>query len=686
MNEVKHLQKVILRVSKNSNKYFTDPVVTCDPKDMGNIRFMSGVYLIFILAIFLILFFEILIYQRIDVDTELLLIDFIAIVVMLFLYILTRFGYYKASTTAFIIFTAFTAFYADQYGYAILFYLPMVVLISVFVFPLRITLSVYLLILAVLVIFLTTKESYGITESISTVIYNTFMGGVIIIYSVHLKNLEYSRTKELKKAQERFKGLAENTSAAIVIHRDSTIIYANRATKDLFGFKDDQVRYKDMTQLFDYKSKDEQGRHLLHTTGNDSWGKVHKGHIDVGGEVLSVTTILDETEMKEYEMKLLESRDEAERSRDVKEQFLANVSHEIRTPLNGVIGLARLLEETDLTEEQEEYVKGINYSSSHLGEVINDILDLSKVNSGKLRIRNRDFSLKYLIEEVESYFQNQLKEKDIKLLFQIENKLPHNAVGDATRIRQILFNIIGNSIKFTDHGEIKLNIKFDHINPNEIILQIKISDTGIGISESDLPTIFESFERASSNREGTGLGLSISKKLLELMNGSIEVESEVGLGTIFYINLPLKIKDINSDTESVNIGPIKQKCPKILLVEDDRFNQLVTSKLLEKHGYEVDLALNGTEGIQKSNLSKYCAILMDLHLPDIPGVDVAKEIRTQSTLNSNTPIIAFSANHSEIELRRSIEAGMNDFVSKPFDANHLLETISKYLPKKPSTL
>lgn len=399
---------------------------------------------------------------------------------------------------------------------------------------------------------------------------------------------------------------------------------------------------------------------------------------------------LDDT-IRQKEIAEIE-REKAEQSEKFKQQFLANMSHEIRTPMNSVIGLTNLLIKSKLDAQQAKYLNVIKKSSENLLVIINDILDLSKIEAGKMEFEKIPFSIEESLDTVYHTMVFKADEKNLELESTIEPGVPDVIIGDPVRLNQILINLCGNAIKFTEKGKVRIQVKELSRLENLSIIEFSVSDSGIGIPESQLNKIFESFSQASSETTrkfgGTGLGLTISKQLVELQKGSIYVQSEVGKGTTFSFKIPYEtgnlsdFKESKSGTEHVKGEDLKGL--RILLVEDNLFNQMVAVDTLNDliENLTIDVAEHGLIALEKLKSNEYDVILMDIQMPEMDGFETSRRIRSDfGPPAKSTPIMAMTANVTQEEVEKCFESGMTAHISKPFDPQELLNKLGKLVLK-----
>ncbi|HTA63327.1 MAG TPA: response regulator [Bacteroidia bacterium] len=389
--------------------------------------------------------------------------------------------------------------------------------------------------------------------------------------------------------------------------------------------------------------------------------------------------------------KLIIATEAAEQSKKVKEQFLASMSHEIRTPLNAIIGFQALLKETPLNEEQKEYIESIDFAGKNLLVIVNDILDISKIEAGKLTLSKDNLNIEHELSAIVELIKLKAKEKNIEVTLNHDVTIPKWVVGDVARFNQIILNLLGNAIKFTEKGYVKVRSRLLRSEHNTICCEFEITDTGIGIPKNKQKEIFERFSQASSDTSrkygGTGLGLTIVKHLLKLQGGDVLVQSEEGKGSVFTVHLnfdkstsnviepgQFELNTLNEITDGKKLN--------ILLAEDTLLNQRLVKKIVEKWGFNLTIANNGIEAIALHKKNKYDIILMDIQMPEMDGYTTTQEIRAlEGEEKKSIPIIALTAHASQDEAEKCIKLGMNTYISKPFDAmllkNIILQLTSK---------
>jgi len=436
-------------------------------------------------------------------------------------------------------------------------------------------------------------------------------------------------------------------------------------------------------------------------------GSVYKD--DRGNVVGAVVVARDITEQKRIEKELIEAKVFAELATEIaeeakskaesatviaedavkaKQQFLSNMSHEIRTPMNAIIGFTKVVLKTDLTAKQKEYLTAIKMSGDALIVLINDILDLAKVDAGKMTFVHTPFKLSLSISAMLHLFETKIQEKNLELVKEYDNNIPEILVGDPVRLHQIILNLVSNAVKFTTKGKITVSVRLLNEDAETATLEFAVKDTGIGIPENKIEKIFENFQQATSGTSrlygGTGLGLAIVKQLVEPQGGSIKVESKMDEGSTFSFILPFQKTKIEPELEAEHIElDTEIKHIKILVVEDIALNQLLMKTLLDDFGFEREIVANGKLAIEKLQTNSYDIILMDLQMPEMNGFEATEYIRNK--MNSKVPIIALTADVTTVDLAKCKAVGMNDYIAKPVDEKLLYNKIIS-LVKKPVSM
>jgi len=368
----------------------------------------------------------------------------------------------------------------------------------------------------------------------------------------------------------------------------------------------------------------------------------------------------------------------AEDAMNAKQQFLSNMSHEIRTPMNAIIGFTKVMLKTDLSSSQKEYLTAIKLSGDALIVLINDILDLAKVDAGKLTFEQTPFKMALSISAMLHLFELKIQEKNLELVKDYDNNIPEVLIGDPIRLHQIILNLVSNAIKFTSKGKVTVSVLLLNEDENKVTIKFSVSDTGIGISEKEIENIFKNFQQANNDTArlygGTGLGLAIVKQLVERQGGSLNVNSIIDEGSTFSfilnfqktnLNVGIETEKMELDTDIKNI--------KVLVVEDVALNQLLMKTILNDFGFELDIADNGKIAIEKLQAKDFDIILMDLQMPVMNGFEATDYIR--NNINTNIPIIALTADVTTVDLEKCRVVGMNDYIAKPLDEKLLYEKI-----------
>jgi PAS domain S-box-containing protein len=506
--------------------------------------------------------------------------------------------------------------------------------------------------------------------------------------------------KTIRLQDEKYRNIIAHMNMGIVeVDKNEVIRYSNQSFCEASGYTHEEIIGKSILDLLimeeDREVVSEKSKQRLagisdiyevqikNKKGEIRWWMVSgaPNYDETGNHTGSIGISLDVTERKILEEELKISKQKAEESSKAKESFLANMSHEIRTPLNAIIGMIRELSHENLTETQKMYLQNTSTASQHLYSILNNILDVSKIEAGEFNLDKQHFNMDVILNDVTNIMRNKAGEKNLFLNVSIANAVKKTFIGDPVRIKQILLNLVGNAIKFTEKGGITIKCDLDSETPLEQTLQLSIIDTGIGMDVSYLKNIFTKFsqEDISTSRKygGTGLGMAITRELIQLMNGNIEVASEKNKGTSIHIRIPFAVGD---DSKIVKEEVLLQNSEgtdkiKVLLTEDNEFNRLVATKTLNRHNCTVTEAINGADAIEKLKAETFDVILMDLQMPVLDGMQATKVIRNDMSIT--TPIIALSANAFKNEIDQCMKIGMNDYVTKPFEEKQLLEVILK---------
>lgn len=521
---------------------------------------------------------------------------------------------------------------------------------------------------------------------------------------------------ELAERTEFLNSLIQNSPLAIIVtDPDHRLQMCNPAFESLFGWRQAEVLgqtieevvgspHEEIEQIIETMVRGEQVHFATRRKRSDgSMIDVELYAVPLHGKERigrALGMYQDITERVRAEEALVRARDAAEAASRAKSDFLANMSHEIRTPMNGIIGMTDLALDTDLNSEQREYLTMVKSSAHSLLGVLNDILDFSKIEAGKLDLELTVFSLRQSLRETLKTFEFRAHQKGLGLMWHVEDDVPDGLEGDVGRMRQVLINLVGNALKFTDTGEVSIEVEQQEFTRNGTLLHFRVRDTGIGIPEEKRVLIFDPFTQADSSTTrkygGTGLGLSICGRLVKMMGGEIWVDSQTGYGSTFHFTIRVGVADLErtgirpgteeardeSEVNAANAGAMQthEKGLTVLLAEDNAVNRLVAKRLLEKHGHAVLVAENGREAISSFEREQQYidAILMDIQMPEMDGLTAIRTIRARERdTRGHIPIIALTAHAMKGDREKCMEAGADDYITKPLHTPDLLAALAR---------
>lgn len=530
----------------------------------------------------------------------------------------------------------------------------------------------------------------------------------------------YRSQEALRRSEEKYRGILENLDLGLMeVNAQNVIVRAYDRFCEMTGYTEEEIIGRDADEVFvhDQESRSiidrqnarrKEGKpgvyemQIRRKDGNIIWVLVGGAPIfDEKDQVIgSIGVHYDVTQQKEIAEKLAqakqtadEARQAADQARIAERQFLANMSHEIRTPMNAVIGMTHLLYDTKIDERQKEYLDALRFSADSLLGLINNILDLSKIEAGELTFEQREFDLAKIMKNLRQTFQFKLREKPVSVIMDFDLAIENRVISDPTRLTQILTNLLGNASKFTDRGTIGIHAKLLRGDTQAYWIEFRVTDTGIGIPPNKLDSIFQNFKQAdlqiTRKYGGTGLGLSIVKQIVELQGGSIRVESQPGMGSSFIVEMPMANSGVKAleedDLPIINEDDLNGMVEDLtfLVAEDNTMNQKLISRILENWGAEYHIAADGQKALHATKEKRYDVVLMDIHMPIMDGCETAEAIRADAdNPNHQTPIIALTAAALLEEKNRALASGMQDFLTKPFSPDNLRDVVLKYVSEQ----
>ncbi|MDP3461531.1 MAG: ATP-binding protein [Bacteroidales bacterium] len=539
---------------------------------------------------------------------------------------------------------------------------------------------------------------------------NTFQYSRLIKDKNVLHSLLARTSEDLKLALHELSQRAEELNTlllaipALVYFKDVNLNYVivNKAFEEFSGKRTEEIVGRSAAQVFsEYQTTtyDQIEQSVLET--GQSLYDISEQLTDKGRTILLSTNLApvknihgeniglvgvswDVTEQRKNQEALQNAKDAAEAGTRAKSEFLANMSHEIRTPLNGIIGMSQILSKSISDPPNKEYLDIIISSGQSLLLLVEDILDFSKIDAGMLTFEEKPFNVVNLMREIDQLLRIKAEDKALSLLTSVDKGLKHDLLGDEDRIKKVILNLADNAIKFTEKGKVSIDVTLQEEDTKGLTLQFTIRDTGIGIAKDQLSRIFQSFEQLDSSHTrrfgGSGLGLAISHRLVQMMGGTIKVESEPGKGSVFSFDIKLKKVGLSPSKQPGKQSPLKRKIH-VLLAEDNLINQKVAAFTLNQMGLTFDLARNGIEAVEQFKTGRFDLILMDIQMPEMSGFEATQSIRSiEKDMNSPSHIliIALTANAMKGDMERCLQVGMNAYLSKPFQQKELMGLISQY--------
>lgn len=542
----------------------------------------------------------------------------------------------------------------------------------------------------------------GHIASLLVLLFTCFLLWYFLAFSrrrAEIEEIVFKRTGELRESEERYRVLLNTIpNGVITIDEKGIIRFFGTQAENIFGYSSEEATGQNISLLMPSPHKERHdsyiaeylatGQRKVIGIGREVFARKKNGDIfpiylavgemRIGSRRFFTGVVHDNSIQKKIERDLVDAKENAERALKIKSDFLARMSHEIRTPLNAILGMTHILFESNLSEIQQDYVKTISSSGENLLFILNEILDFSKVEAGKLILEKSPFHLESVLKNIINLMTPLARNKGIDINFEMSGDVPTGMIGDSTRISQVLMNLMGNAIKFTHKGNVLLSVSADKISSERANFKFRIIDTGIGIAPHEAETLFHSFVQADASigrkYGGTGLGLAISKKIVELMGGEIHIDSKVGVGTTLEFNV---VEDFTNSiitperADEIITKNLSNEIPlHILVVEDNLINQKIVATFLEKMGYVPDLVASGAEAIKDLEFKEYDLILMDLQMPEMDGFETTEKIKTM-ILKQRPVIIPMTANVFKEDRERCIALGMVDFLPKPIRKSEL---------------